>query len=342
MAIPSTTAQAARPKPNPAISFAGGLILTLGLALAAKYMAGLPGVRMLGPLVWAILFGMAWSAVFGAPVRTISGIQFASKKLLRAGIILLGMRLNFTDIFAGGPRVLGIAAIDVAFGIFAVYMIARWMGVDRKLGMLTACGTGICGAAAVAAISPQVKANEEETAVSTAIIAVLGTLFTIVYTVLYPVLGLSDSLYGQFSGATLHEIAHAIAAAGPGGATAVDQAVLVKLARVALLVPVALFVGWWFTHGSAGDEKTSGAPIPWFIFGFLSVAGVNSTGLVPEAAAAQLTALAYVLMAMAMAGLGLTIHMGTFRRLGIKPLVAGLIGSVLLSIVGYTLVNVWK
>lgn len=340
MATQSTTMPTARP--NPAPYFIGGLVLTLGLALAAKYIAGFPGVQMLGPLVWAILLGMGWSAIFGAPVRTMGGVQFASKKLLRAGIILLGMRLNFADILAGGPRVLGIAAIDVAFGIFAVYMIARWMGIDRKLGMLTACGTGICGAAAVAAISPQVKANEEETAVSTAVIAVLGTLFTIAYTILYPVLGMSGGQYGLFAGATLHEIAHVIAAAGPGGAEAVQQAVLVKLARVALLVPVALFVGWWFTRGAAGNEKKSSAPIPWFIFGFLAVAGVNSTGLVPEGVAVQLTSLAYILMAMAMAGLGLTIHIGTFRRLGAKPFIAGLIGSVFLSVVGYILVNLWK
>ena len=108
------------------------------------------------------------------------------------------------------------------------------------------------------AIAPQVKAKDDETAVGAAIIAILGTIFTLIYTLLYPVLGFSPYGYGVFSGATLHEIAHVIAAAAPGGSTAVDIAVIVKLTRVAMLVPVAILIGLWFGKSEGSKEKDRG------------------------------------------------------------------------------------
>ena len=185
----------------------------------------------MGQLVIAILIGMVWRAAIGVPHDAIAGTNFASKKLLRFGIILLGMRLNLVDIAKAGPKVLVIAAVVITFTIFVVYGLTKVFKVEKKLGILTACGTAICGAAAVVAIAPQVKAKDDETAVGAAIIAILGTIFTLIYTLLYPVLGLSPYGYGVFSGATLHEIAHVIAAAAPGGSTAVDIAVIVKLTR---------------------------------------------------------------------------------------------------------------
>ena len=179
--------------------------------------------------------------------------------MLRLGIILLGMRLNLVDIVKAGPKVLVIAAVVITFTIFVVYGLTKVFKVDKKLGILTACGTAICGAAAVVAIAPQVKAKDEETAVGAAIIAILGTIFTLIYTLLYPVLGFSPYGYGVFSGATLHEIAHVIAAAAPGGSTAVDIAVIVKLTRVAMLVPVAILIGLWFGKSEGSKEKDRGA-----------------------------------------------------------------------------------
>ena len=167
----------------------------------------------MGQLVIAILIGMVWRAAIGVPHDAIAGTNFASKKLLRFGIILLGMRLNLVDIAKAGPKVLVIAAVVITFTIFVVYGLTKVFKVEKKLGILTACGTAICGAAAVVAIAPQVKAKDDETAVGAAIIAILGTIFTLIYTLLYPVLGLSPYGYGVFSGATLHEIAHVIAAA---------------------------------------------------------------------------------------------------------------------------------
>lgn len=321
-----------------------GIGLTLILAILAKLLSGIPFLSIMGQLVIAIILGMIWSAAIGVPATLQQGVTFSSKKLLRLGIILLGMRLNLADIYNAGFSVFLIALINVLFALFVVYGLTRLFGVDKKLGILTACGTAICGAAAVVAIAPQIKANDDETAIGVATIAILGTLFTFMYTFLYPVLGLTANGYGVFSGGTLHEIAHVIAAAAPGGDAAVDIAVIVKLTRVALLVPVALVIGIIVQRGEKGTTKSkfSFSIIPWFILGFLVMSAVNTLGIFSENVASYIVSIAYLLIAMAMAGLGLNINIGTFKKLGIKPFVAGLIGSILLSIVGYILVHLFN
>lgn len=335
--------QEKREKKRGSAPFLLGLGITLVIAIIAKYIAMLPVLSIIGQLVIAILLGMVWRATLPVPGSSMVGVEFASKKLLRLGIILLGMRLNLQDIIQAGPKVFAVAALDIVFALVVVYGLTRLFGVNRRLGMLTACGTAICGAAAVAAVAPQVKADKQETAVGVATIAVLGTLFTLAYSVIYPILGLTESGYGVFAGGTLHEIAHVIAAAAAGGQQAMDIAIIVKLTRVALLVPVALVIGWWYHRqtkhkdGASQAERTPLA-IPWFILGFLAVSGINTLGIVPQSIAAQIVALAYLLIAMAMAGLGLNIDAGTLKRMGIRPFWAGLIGSILLSIFGFALV----
>jgi uncharacterized integral membrane protein (TIGR00698 family) len=329
------------------LGFAQGIGLTLVLAVTAKYLAGFPFLSIMGQLVIAILLGIAWRAVIGVPERAMGGILFSSKKLLRYGIILLGMRLNLVDIVHAGPKVLAIAVINIAFTIFAVYGITKLFKVEKRLGILTACGTAICGAAAVVAISPQIKANDDETAIGAATVAILGTIFTLIYTLLYPILGLTPKGYGIFAGATLHEVAHVIAAAAPGGKDAVDLAVIVKLTRVALLVPVAILIGIWTNraerkeNGDAQKASWKSIPIPWFILGFLLMSGVNTLGIIPAGLTNQVVLVAYLLIAMAMAGLGLNVDIVTFRRLGMKSFAAGLIGSVLLSGLGFALVKLF-
>jgi len=321
-------------------SFLKGLVLTLLIALVAKYIATFPFFSILGQLVIAIILGMAWRATFKVQDSWQVGITFSSKKLLRLGIILLGMRLNLADIYHAGANVFLIAVINLLFALIVVYGLTKILHVDQKLGILTACGTAICGAAAVVAIAPQIKANEKETAVGAAIVALLGTVFTLVYTVFYSIIDLTPTEYGIFAGGTLHEIAHVIAAASAGGNEAIDIAVIVKLTRVALLVPVAIIIGIFYRRTAKGEEKKafSLSIIPWFILGFLAMSAINSLGIIPANVAQAFVNIAYILIAMAMAGLGLNVEIKTFKELGVKAFIAGLIGSVCLSVLGYILV----
>ncbi|MFJ7734276.1 YeiH family protein [Lysinibacillus sp. NPDC097231] len=320
--------------------FMKGILLTLVIALVAKYISTFPFFSILGQLVIAIILGMAWRAAFKVQDSWQVGISFSSKKLLRLGIIFLGMRLNLADIYHAGASVFLIAFINLLFALVVVYWLTKVFHVEKKLGILTACGTAICGAAAVVAIAPQIKANEKETAVGAAIVALLGTVFTLVYTLLYSLFGLTPTEYGIFAGGTLHEIAHVIAAASAGGNEAIDMAVIVKLTRVALLVPVAIVIGILYRRIDKGQEKGafSLSIIPWFILGFLAMSAINSLGIIPANVAQAFVNVAYILIGMAMAGLGLNVEIKTFKQLGVKAFIAGLIGSVCLSIVGYILV----
>lgn len=325
-------------------SFMKGLLLTFGIALVAKYISTFPFFSIMGQLVIAILIGMTWRAMFHVPNEWNTGISFSSKKLLRFGIILLGMRLNLADIYNAGASVFLIAFVNLVFALLVVFGLMRIFHVEKRLGILTACGTAICGAAAVVAIAPQIKADENETAVGAAIVALLGTVFTLVYTLLYSVFSLTPTQYGVFAGGTLHEIAHVIAAAAAGGDEAVDMAILVKLTRVALLVPVAILIGVLYRRSEKGQEKEafSLSIIPWFIVGFLGMSAFNSMGIVSPSVAQVIVNTAYILIGMAMAGLGLNVEIKTFKRLGGKAFVAGLVGSVCLSILGYVLVVLFQ
>lgn len=322
--------------------FVQGIGLTLLIAVIAKLATSLPYISLVGPLIIAILIGIIWNTFFPVKAEWESGIGFSSKILLRAGIILLGMRLNLSDIVAAGWPAFLLAAASVTIGILAVYGAARLIRADKDLGFLIACGTGICGAAAIVAVSTQLKSKAEQTAVSVATIAILGTLFTFSYSILYPFLGLSSEAYGMFAGGTLHEIAHAVAAGDVGGEAALDLALVVKLTRVAMLVFVAGGIGIWMSrkHRVEGERFTmKKLPIPWFIFGFLAMSALYSTGIVPESIASALVTLAYVLMAMAMAGLGLNVKFEAFKRAGFKPFIAGLLGSIVLVLADYLFIQ---
>lgn len=323
-----------------------GVGLTLILSLMAKLLANVPMLNIMGQLVLAILLGILYRAVRGVPLQAQAGIAFSGKRLLRVGIILLGLKLNLLDIVHAGYKVLLIAIINITVTIILVYALSRWLKVEHRLSLLTACGTAICGAAAVLAIAPQIRAKDEEAAVGAATVAILGTIFTLAYTILYPVLGLTAKGYGIFAGATLHEVAHALAAAAPGGQAALDMAVIVKLSRVAMLVPVALLIGLWDARKTRGTQPDASQgfrwrelPIPWFIVGFLAMSGVNTLGILPAGLTAALLVIAYMLLGMAMAGLGLGVDIATFRRLGKRPFYAGLLGSLVLALLGFLLVH---
>lgn len=326
-----------------ALGWLQGVGLTLVIAVLAKNLVQIPLFSIMGNLVVAILLGMCWRAIMYVPDTAVAGISFTSKKLLRFGIILLGARLNLSDIVSAGPKVLAVAVIDITFSIFSVYWLAKWFKVEKRLGLLTAVGTAICGAAAVVAVAPQLKAKDEEIAVGVATVAILGTLFTAAYTLLFPLLGLSNLEYGLFAGSTLHEVAHVIAAASPVGSTAMDMAVIVKLTRVAFLIPIALTIGIVVNRSNRKEttNRTEGLPIPWFIVGFLVMSGVNTLGIFTQNLTGAIVNVAYFLIAMAMAGLGLNIEFSTLRKMGGRTLISGLIGSVLLSLLGFVLVKIF-
>ncbi|WP_171038206.1 YeiH family protein [Aquibacillus sediminis] len=320
--------------------FVKGLLLTLVLAILAGSMAKLPILSIMGVMILSIFLGIGWKQLLGIPVSSTSGINFSSKILLRIGIILMGVRLNLHQIIEMGSTVILIDIIVVTFTLIVMIVLGKLFHLDEKFSALLAVGTAVCGAAAIVAVAPLIKAKKEHVAIAVAFIAILGTIGTIFYTILYAGLDFDSEVYGLLVGSTLHELAHVVAAALPGGPVSSDIAILVKMGRVALLIPVAIILGTIFSRKNQSNEtgkKFSDFPVPWFIFGFLAMSIINSTGILPTMLIDFLIDTSILFLSMAMAGLGLSIHFRDFKKVGVKAVVVGVVGSILLAMVGYML-----
>ena len=221
-----------------------GLVVTLACSLGGQWLVTLPGLSLVGALVLALLLGMALQGVTSLRDAARQSTPFIANKFLRAGIILLGFKLNLILLMGAGMKSLLAAIVVVTVMVTLNYVVARRLfGVEHTLAVLTACGSSICGAAAVMGVAGAAKAKADDSVLAVACVAILGTAFTLVLVALQPVLGFSAAQFGTLAGLSLHEIAHAVAAGGAAGAVGTDAAIVAKLSRVLLLAPVAVLVG---------------------------------------------------------------------------------------------------
>lgn len=323
-------------------------LVTCAASIIGSLMAGLPVFSLFGALIIALIIGMlvqipmhAWLA--HAAAKHAEGIGNAaaliSNKLLRLGIILLGFKLNLDVLFATGVKTIAVAAIIVTLTIAVTYLIARKLGVDEHLAILTAGGTGICGAAAVMGLSGSItmpkdeeKRGRDDEVMAVATVAVMGTVFALAEIALRPFLGLSDAQFGTMGGASLHEIAHAVAVGGSAGDAGMDAAIIMKLSRVLMLAPTAMIIGAWWArrHPQPGDGPRK-VPIPWFMLGFL-VASVAGTYLPFVAQFTDiLVKAAYLVLGMAMAALGMNVDFKAIASRGRMAVLASFLASILLA-----------
>ncbi len=311
-----------------------GILLTLLLALISGQIASLPFFNIMGIMIISILLGMSWKRLFGVRGQAIAGIDFSSKKLLRVGIILMGLRLNLSQIADAGFSMILIDAIVIIFTLITIIYLGKWFGIESHLATLIAVGTAVCGAAAIVAVAPLIKGKKEYTALAVACIAILGTIGAIGYIFIYPFLPIDNQAYGLLVGSTLHELAHVIAASVPGGNVSSETAILAKLGRVALLIPVAIVMEYLFNKNNNRDETEKATkrklPIPWFIVGFLVMSCINTLGFIPDAIINILLIISVYCLSMAMAGLGLSINFNDFKKVGIKPIIVAILGFIAL------------
>ncbi|MGE8217429.1 MAG: YeiH family protein [Stenotrophomonas maltophilia] len=315
-----------------------GLLLAGGVALAAMALAALPWLQAHGisALTLAIVLGIALgNSVYPrlAP-QAAAGVGFSKQWLLRAGIVLYGLRLTFQDIGQVGVGGVLIDAL-VLTSTFALAWWAgtRWFGIDRESALLIGAGSAICGAAAVMAAEPVVRGRAEQVTVAVSTVVVFGTLAMFLYPALYPltlahgVMPMSEQAYGVFTGSTVHEVAQVVAAGRAVSEGAADTAVIAKMVRVMMLAPFLVALSLLLARGGSAQPGAARAKIvvPWFAFGFVAVAGLNSLHLLPAAWVAIAIDVDTVLLAMAMAALGLTTHVSALRQAGMKPLLLALL-----------------
>jgi uncharacterized integral membrane protein (TIGR00698 family) len=303
-----------------------GAAIVLPLTLLAWFLAPLPGIQVLGPLGIALLLAALTRAVFGLPKAAEPGVRFFARPLLRAAIVIMGVRLDFTRLAQAGPRVLLVDVLVVFLGASFVAWLGGRLKVRRPLALLLGVGSSVCGASAIAAAGPLVRAEEDDVAVSIGLVSLLGTIGVVSYPALGRLLHLPDGAYALLCGATLHEVPQVLAAAFARGQEAGDFGTLVKLTRVALLAPLAL--GLAALEARRGGDAVSWRklPVPWFVVGFVLVGVLRSLGAIPAALLVPLEQLSRVLLVAAMAAVGLGVHAAAVRRLGWTPIALAVLG----------------
>ena len=339
-----------------------GLALSGALAALAMVLGRVTWLQShgLSALTLAIVLGMlVGNTVYPlAPrvaVGSSAGVNLAKQSLLRLGVVLYGLRLTVQDI--GHVGIAGVAIDALVLGsTFALACIigTRWLGLDRKTAMLIGAGSAICGAAAVMATEPVIKARAEQVTVAVATVVVFGTLAIFLYPALFELnqhwalIPGGASGFGIYVGSTIHEVAQVVAAARSVGPDAANSAVIAKMVRVMMLAPFLVMLSAGLSRhsarrsGTATDEGQAAGrlTVPWFAFGFVGVVLLNSLQWLPTSVAAVTTEIDTALLAMAMAALGLTTHIGAIRKAGPKPLMLALILFAWL-IGGGALINRW-
>jgi uncharacterized integral membrane protein (TIGR00698 family) len=311
------------------------------MAMAVAQMSWAQGAG-LSALTLAILLGIGFgNTLFPAVANhTAAGVDFSKSTLLRLGIVLYGFRVTFQQIAEVGVvgLVIDIVVVASIFGL-AVGLGTRVFKLDRETSMLIGAGSAICGAAAVMAAEPVVRAPAHKVSVAVATVVVFGTVGMFLYPVLYPYLGFSEHAYGVFAGSTIHEVAQVVVAGKAISETAASAAVIEKMLRVMLLAPFLLLLSARLRRSavSADAPDSPGTPaaavakipIPWFAVLFIAVSAFNSLQWLPEAWVASILQIDTVLLAMAMAALGLRTQVSAIRQAGAKPL---LLAAVLFSV----------
>ncbi|MBI5335119.1 MAG: YeiH family putative sulfate export transporter [Burkholderiales bacterium] len=339
-----------------------GLVLSGALAGAGMALGRIGWLQDHGfsALTLAIVLGMivgntVYPLVPRLAAASGAGVNVSKQNLLRLGVVLYGLRLTVQDI--GHVGIAGVAIDALVLGstfALACFIGTRWLGLDRKTAMLIGTGSSICGAAAVMAAEPVVKARAEQVTVAVATVVVFGTLAIFLYPALFELnqhwalIPGGANGFGIYAGSTIHEVAQVVAAARSVGPDAANSAVIAKMVRVMMLAPFLVMLSAWLARDDKRHAQTSAATghaqgklaVPWFAFGFVAVVLFNSLQWLPASVVAVTTEIDTALLAMAMAALGLATHIGAIRKAGAKPL---LLALILLGwlIVGGALINRW-
>ena len=311
------------------------------LAVALQFVeVRLVGQPFLEALVLAILLGVAIRTVWAPGPLWSPGIEFSAKILLEIAVMLLGASVSVGAVAALGPALLGGIVVVVAVAIGASYIISRLFRLPWRMSLLIACGNSICGNSAIAAVAPVIGAESDDIASSIAFTAVLGVIVVLLLPLLVPLLHMSLSQYGVLAGLSVYAVPQVLAATLPIGALSNQVGTVVKLVRVLMLGPVVLAISLLIgrTHAGTGGLKLSQL-VPWFILGFLAVAVLRATGLIPPIAIGPIKAVAGLLTTISMAALGLGVDVRVVARAGVAVTTAVTLSLLLLC--GMSLALIW-
>jgi uncharacterized integral membrane protein (TIGR00698 family) len=355
-------------------SLVQGLVASILLAWSSIWLSTFIGVNLLGfdktpvsPVMLAILLGLIIGALIPMPNVLKPGLAFSVKKVLRLGIILLGIRLTIFDAFKLGAYGVPIVVICIVSALFLTTRINNRLNLPERLGALIAAGTSICGVSAIVATGPAIEAEEEEVAYAVAVITIFGLLATVVYPYVAHAIFAGDAgKIGLFLGTSIHDTSQVVGAAKVyadifSAPLALDVATVTKLVRNVFMAAVIPFMATYYARrqqrqGEFDGQKTSVLKLlPLFVLGFLAMAAIRSIGDATINAGGQAFGLwdaetwqgiyttiktwAGNLLVVALAGVGLSTDFRSFRGLGTKPFLVGLAAALAVGAVSFVAIS---
>ena len=313
---------------------APGLSAAMALAIIARLVTGyLPSV--IAEVTVAILLGVVIATISGSRMRGLDpGLQFASQRVLRLGIILLGARLSLAEVARiGVPSTIVIVAV-MAVSFLVVLAVSRLVKVEGRLAVLIAVGTAVCGNTAIVATAPIIGARAREVAYAVATITLFGTIAIFLYPAIGHTLAVPQSSFGLWAGVAVNDTSQVVATSAAYGSQALDVATVVKLIRNALMAPLLFLIATWWTSREKDAAVSAGRGIrravPLFVLGFLALATLRTLGVIDAAEASTLDVAARALILVALAAVGMSIRVGELRETSWRPFAVGL--SVALAV----------
>ena len=322
-------------------SYVPGLLAALSIAVVAKFIEDILPIHIIGASVIAMFIGVVINAI-RKPGKTFApGIKFTSKKVLKFAIILLGASLNIMTILEVGKFSLAVMVFTLLTCFGVGYFTGKWLGLNWKMSNLISAGTGICGGSAIAAIAPVIDATDTDIAFGISATFLFDMAMIVLFPIMGQALGLSDQAFGLWAGTAVNDTSSVVAASQAFSDAACDFATIVKLTRTLAIIPTVVIFALISLRLKQKEAKVKGGKLqvnigsifPWFILGFLAMAGLSSLGWIPGDVAAFLKSVSKFLMVAALAAIGLNTSFRDMRKVGIAPMLHGLIISVLVVLV---------
>ncbi len=306
-----------------------GLILCVVISLASLWL----GARfpIIGAPVFAILIGIIVGSLLNLSPIVQPGLSFCSRNLLQISIIVLGGSLSLSQIWNTGLGSLWVMVVSLSVSLLGAWFIGRMMGINSKLAGLIGVGTGICGGSAIAAVAPIIKAEDDEIAFSISTIFLFNVVAVLAFPFIGHLISLNDRSFGLWAGTAINDTSSVVAAGYSYSHAAGDFAMVTKLTRTTMIIPIslafALIVGRKSNRGNYSLKRI----FPWFILGFAAMATLNTIGLFGTSFPVVAGITGRYLIVLALAGVGLSANLPKMLKTGPKPIVLGLLVWLLVA-----------
>lgn len=325
--------------------FLAGVVICFCLAGAAIFLERLIPGEILGASIIALFIGTIINSFFH-PDWIKPALKFTSKRILKVAIILLGASLSINTIMSVGKMTFFVMIFTFAMCFGGGYFVRKIFGLNWKLGNLISAGTGICGGSAIAAISPVIDADDKDVAFAMSSTFIFDMVMVALYPIMGKLLGMSDIAYGIWAGTSVNDTASVVASGYAFSEAAGDFATMVKLTRTVAIIPTVLVFAYIGTRIKQKELKAENKGqkvnvlkiIPWFIGGFLLLAGLNSFGYIPLEIGSVLKTSSKFLMVTALGAIGLGTSLTDFKKAGLAPMFYGITIDTLVTITAFIVI----